>query len=177
MWSPLPTTGAILSRATVCQFCRHVHDPTWLHPDHRIAVPAGLLSTPSTGPQTARCRSWPWSCPLESPRRCTITVPGAGWCVPGAATRKVYRRWTMAASRTMPTCTRWREHSQTWGHHHTRAPRVIFTIETISSTPSISIHVLGNDIGCVHRHRSRCRAQSHPSLQVGLREHHVRPIV
>jgi hypothetical protein len=26
-------------------------------------------------------------------------------------------------------------------------------IETISSEPSISIHVLGNDIGCVHRHR------------------------
>jgi predicted enzyme related to lactoylglutathione lyase len=26
-------------------------------------------------------------------------------------------------------------------------------IETISDIPSISLHVLGNDIGCVHRHR------------------------
>jgi hypothetical protein len=29
----------------------------------------------------------------------------------------------------------------------------IHMIETISTEPSISIHVLGNDIGCVHRHR------------------------
>src|SRR5919109_2428039 len=29
----------------------------------------------------------------------------------------------------------------------------IHMIETISSEPSISIHLLGNDIGCVHRHR------------------------
>jgi predicted enzyme related to lactoylglutathione lyase len=29
----------------------------------------------------------------------------------------------------------------------------IHMIETISSEPSISIHVLGNDIGCEHRHR------------------------
>jgi predicted metal-dependent enzyme (double-stranded beta helix superfamily)/catechol 2,3-dioxygenase-like lactoylglutathione lyase family enzyme len=147
-------------RATIerlyASFAAILHDSTWLHADHRIAIPGqfsqyaiyratdGMLSImamvvpPGVATPVHDHRAW-----------------GLVGVYQGQQREKVYRRLDDGSQPHHADLHQVAENILKPGDITTLVPPEgdIHMIETISSEPSISIHVLGNDIGCVHRHR------------------------
>jgi predicted metal-dependent enzyme (double-stranded beta helix superfamily)/predicted enzyme related to lactoylglutathione lyase len=137
-------------------FAELLSDQTWLHPDHRRPIP-GQFS------QYAIYRAEDGSLSIMA-----MVVPsGVGTPVhdhrawglvgvyQGQQREKVYRRADDGANPDFADLRQVAENVLKPGDITTLLPPEgdIHMIETISDEPSISIHVLGNDIGCVHRHR------------------------
>jgi 3-mercaptopropionate dioxygenase len=137
-------------------FAAILHDPTWLHPDHRIAVPGQFA-------QYAIYRAADSSLSIMAmvvpPGVATPVHDHRAWGLVGVyqgqQREKVYRRLDDGSQPHHADLRQVAENILKPGDITTLVPPEgdIHMIETISSTPSISIHVLGNDIGCVHRHR------------------------
>lgn len=137
-------------------FATLLSDQTWLHPDHRQPIP-GQFS------QYAVYRAEDGSLSIMA-----MVVP-SGIATPvhdhrawglvgvyqGQQREKVYRRVDDGADPDHADLGQVAENILKPGDITTLLPPEgdIHMIETISDEPSISIHVLGNDIGCVHRHR------------------------
>jgi predicted metal-dependent enzyme (double-stranded beta helix superfamily) len=137
-------------------FAALLRDPTWLHPDHRQPVP-GQFS------QYAIYRAEDASLSLMAmvvpPGVATPVHDHRAWGLVGVyqgrQREKVYQRLDNGANPDFAELQQVAENILAPGDLTTLLPPAgdIHMIETISSEPSISIHVLGNDIGCVHRHR------------------------
>jgi 3-mercaptopropionate dioxygenase len=137
-------------------FAALLGDPTWLHADFRHPV-AGKLA------QYAIYRADDASLSVMA-----MVVP-SGVATPvhdhrawglvgvyqGRQREKVYRRRDDGTRPDFADLEQVAENILAPGDITTLVPPDgdIHMIETISSEPSISIHVLGNDIGCEHRHR------------------------
>ena len=137
-------------------FAALLRDPTWLHPEHRRPI-SGQFS------QYAIYRAEDSSLSIMA-----MVVP-SGVATPvhdhrawglvgvyqGQQREKVYRRLDDGSVPDFADLHQIAENILKPGDITTLLPPEgdIHMIETISSEPSISIHVLGNDIGCVHRHR------------------------
>jgi predicted metal-dependent enzyme (double-stranded beta helix superfamily) len=137
-------------------FVALLNDPTWLHAEYRQPVPGQFV-------QYAVYRAADGALSLMA-----MVVP-AGVATPvhdhrawglvgvyqGQQREKVYRRLDSGANPNFADLHQVAENILKPGDITTLLPPEgdIHMIETISSEPSISIHVLGNDIGCVHRHR------------------------
>jgi 3-mercaptopropionate dioxygenase len=131
-------------------------DPTWLHADFRHPVAGKFV-------QYAIYRAEDASLSLMA-----MVVP-AGVATPvhdhrawglvgvyqGRQREKVYRRTDDGSRPEFADLQEVAENILAPGDITTLLPPEgdIHMIETISAEPSISIHVLGNDIGCEHRHR------------------------
>ena len=137
-------------------FAALLADPTWLHADFRQPV-AGKFA------QYAVYRAEDASLSVMA-----MVVP-AGVATPvhdhrawglvgvyqGRQREKVYRRLDDGSRPHFADLQQVAENILSPGDITTLLPPEgdIHMIETISADPSISIHVLGNDIGCEHRHR------------------------
>lgn len=137
-------------------FAALLRDPTWLHADHRQPI-AGQFS------QYAIYRAADGDLSIMA-----MVVP-SGVATPvhdhrawglvgvyqGEQREKVYRRIDDGSKPDFADLLQVAENILKPGDITTLLPPAgdIHMIETISEQPSISIHVLGNDIGCVHRHR------------------------
>jgi predicted metal-dependent enzyme (double-stranded beta helix superfamily) len=137
-------------------FAELLSDRTWLHPDHRQPIP-GQFS------QYAIYRAEDGSLSIMA-----MVVP-TGVATPvhdhrawglvgvyqGQQREKVYRRTDDGSNPDFADLRQVAENILKPGDITTLLPPEgdIHMIETVSDEPSISIHVLGNDIGCVHRHR------------------------
>jgi 3-mercaptopropionate dioxygenase len=131
-------------------------DPTWLHPDFRQPVTGKFV-------QYAIYRAEDASLSVMA-----MVVP-AGVATPvhdhrawglvgvyqGRQREKVYQRLDDGSRPDFADLQQVAENILAPGDITTLLPPEgdIHMIETISAEPSISIHVLGNDIGCEHRHR------------------------
>ena len=137
-------------------FAALLGDPTWLHPDHRRPIP-GQFS------QYAIYRAADGSLSIMAmvvPHGVATPVHdhrawGLVGVYQGQQREKVYRRMDDGAAADFADLRLVAENILKPGDITTLLPPAgdIHMIETISQEASISIHVLGNDIGCVHRHR------------------------
>jgi predicted metal-dependent enzyme (double-stranded beta helix superfamily) len=137
-------------------FAAILHDPTWLHSDHRIPVPGKFA-------QYAIYRAADGSLSIMAmvvpPGVATPVHDHRAWGLVGVyqgqQREKVYRRLDDGSHPQFADLRQVAENILKPGDITTLVPPEgdIHMIETISAEPSISIHVLGNDIGCVHRHR------------------------
>jgi 3-mercaptopropionate dioxygenase len=137
-------------------FATLLSDPTWLHADFRQPV-AGKFA------QYAIYRA------ADATLSIMAMVVPAGVATPvhdhrawglvgvyqGRQREKVYRRLDDGSRPDFADLQQVAENILSPGDITTLLPPEgdIHLIETISAEPSISIHVLGNDIGCEHRHR------------------------
>jgi predicted metal-dependent enzyme (double-stranded beta helix superfamily)/predicted enzyme related to lactoylglutathione lyase len=137
-------------------FAALLADPTWLHADFRHPV-AGKFA------QYAIYRADDASLSLMAmvvpPGVATPVHDHRAWGLVGVyqgrQREKVYRRVDDGSRPDFAELVQVAENLLSPGDITTLLPPDgdIHMIETISPEPSISIHVLGNDIGCAHRHR------------------------
>jgi predicted metal-dependent enzyme (double-stranded beta helix superfamily)/predicted enzyme related to lactoylglutathione lyase len=137
-------------------FAALLNDPTWLHPDHRTPVPGKFA-------QYAIYRADDGALSIMAmvvpPGVATPVHDHRAWGLVGVyqgqQREKVYRRLDDGSQPPFADLRQVAENILKPGDITTLLPPEgdIHMIETISAEPSISIHVLGNDIGCVHRHR------------------------
>jgi predicted metal-dependent enzyme (double-stranded beta helix superfamily)/catechol 2,3-dioxygenase-like lactoylglutathione lyase family enzyme len=137
-------------------FVALLHDATWLHADYRRPVPGQFA-------QYAIYRAPDGALSIMAmvvpPGVATPVHDHQAWGLVGVyqgrQREKVYRRVDNGANPGFADLRQVAENILTPGDVTTLLPPEgdIHMIETISVEPSISIHVLGNDIGCVHRHR------------------------
>ncbi len=137
-------------------FAALLADPTWLHPDYRHPVAGKFV-------QYAIYRAADASLSLMAmvvpPGVATPVHDHQAWGLVGVyqgrQREKVYRRRDDGSRPHFADLVQVAENILTPGDITTLLPPEgdIHMIETISEEPSISIHLLGNDIGCEHRHR------------------------
>ncbi|MGH8056705.1 MAG: VOC family protein [Candidatus Entotheonellia bacterium] len=151
-------------------FAALLADPTWVHMDYRQPV-AGKFA------QYAIYRADDGSLSVMA----MVVPPGVGTPVhdhrawglvgvyQGRQREKVYRRMDDGSRPPFADLRQVAENILSPGDITTLLPPEgdIHMIETISAEPSISIHVLGNDIGCVHRHRYDVEQQTVASFKSG----------
>jgi predicted metal-dependent enzyme (double-stranded beta helix superfamily)/predicted enzyme related to lactoylglutathione lyase len=137
-------------------FAALLHDPTTLHPDYRHPVPGQFA-------QYAIYRAADGSLSIMAmvvpPGVATPVHDHRAWGLVGVyqgeQRERVYRRMDDGTKADYADLRQVAENILKIGDITTLLPPEgdIHMIETISDIPSISLHVLGNDIGCVHRHR------------------------
>ena len=137
-------------------FAALLHDPTTLHPDYRHPVPGQFA-------QYAIYRAADGSLSIMAmvvpPGVATPVHDHRAWGLVGVyqgeQRERVYRRMDDGTKADYADLRQVAENILKVGDITTLLPPEgdIHMIETISDIPLISLHVLGNDIGCVHRHR------------------------
>lgn len=151
-------------------FAALLADPTWVHRDYRQPVAGKFV-------QYAIYRAEDGSLSVMA----MVVPPGVGTPVhdhrawglvgvyQGRQREKVYRRMDDGSRPHFADLHQVAENILAPGDITTLLPPEgdIHMIETISAEPSISIHVLGNDIGCVHRHRYEVEQQTVASFKSG----------
>jgi predicted metal-dependent enzyme (double-stranded beta helix superfamily)/catechol 2,3-dioxygenase-like lactoylglutathione lyase family enzyme len=139
-----PSFGALLA------------DPTWLHPDFRQPVAGRFVQYAIYRAEDASLSVMAMVVPAA------VATPvhdhrawGLVGVYQGRQREKVYRRLDDGSQPDFADLQQVAENILAAGDITTLLPPEgdIHMIETISAEPSISIHVLGNDIGCEHRHR------------------------
>ena len=147
-------------RETIDRLCTSfaalLNDPAWLHPEYRQPEPGRFV-------QYAIYRAADGALSLMAMVVPTgIATPvhdhrawGLVGVYQGQQRETVYRRLDHGTDPDFADLRQVAENILKPGDITTLLPPEgdIHMIETISPEPSISIHVLGNDIGCVHRHR------------------------
>jgi 3-mercaptopropionate dioxygenase len=139
-----PSFGALLA------------DPTWLHADFRQPVAGKFVQYAIYRAEDASLSVMAMVVP---PGVATPVHDHRAWGLVGVyqgrQREKVYRRLDDGSSPGLAELQQVAENILAPGDITTLLPPEgdIHMIETISTEPSISIHVLGNDIGCEHRHR------------------------
>jgi predicted metal-dependent enzyme (double-stranded beta helix superfamily) len=137
-------------------FATLLADPTWLHTEYRQPVPGQFV-------QYAIYRAADGALSLMAmvvpPGVATPVHDHRAWGLVGVyqgqQREQVYRRLDNGTKPDFADLHRVAENILKPGDITTLLPPEgdIHMIETISTEASISIHLLGNDIGCVHRHR------------------------
>jgi 3-mercaptopropionate dioxygenase len=131
-------------------------DPGWLHADFRQPVAGKFVQYAIYRAEDASLSVMAMVVP---PRVATPVHDHRAWGLVGVyqgrQREKVYRRLDDGSSPDFADLQLVAENLLAPGDITTLLPPEgdIHMIETISAEPSISIHVLGNDIGCEHRHR------------------------
>src|ERR671924_1009386 len=139
-----PSFGALLA------------DPTWLHADFRQPVAGKFVQYAIYRAEDASLSVMAMVVP---PGVATPVHDHRAWGLVGVyqgrQREKVYRRVDDGSRPDFADLQQVAENILSPGDITTLLPPEgdIHMIETISPEPSISIHVLGNDIGCEHRHR------------------------
>jgi predicted metal-dependent enzyme (double-stranded beta helix superfamily) len=131
-------------------------DPTWLHADFRRPVAGKFVQYAIYRAEDASLSVMAMVVP---PGVATPVHDHRAWGLVGVyqgrQREKVYRRLDDGSRPDFADLQQVAENILGPGDITTLVPPEgdIHMIETISDEPSISIHVLGNDIGCEHRHR------------------------
>jgi 3-mercaptopropionate dioxygenase len=131
-------------------------DPTWLHADFRQPVAGKFVQYAVYRAEDASLSVMAMVVP---PGVATPVHDHRAWGLVGVyqgrQREKVYRRLDDGSRADFADLQQVAENVLAPGDVTTLVPPEgdIHMIETISAEPSISIHVLGNDIGCEHRHR------------------------
>jgi 3-mercaptopropionate dioxygenase len=137
-------------------FAALLADPTWLHADFRQPVAGKFAQYAIYRAQDASLSAMAMVVPAG------VATPvhdhrawGLVGVYQGRQREKVYRRLDDGSRPHFADLQQVAENILSPGDITTLLPPEgdIHMIETISADPSISIHVLGNDIGCEHRHR------------------------
>jgi predicted metal-dependent enzyme (double-stranded beta helix superfamily)/predicted enzyme related to lactoylglutathione lyase len=137
-------------------FATLLADPTWLHPDFRQPVAGKFVQYAIYRAADATLSLMAMVVP---PGVATPVHDHRAWGVVGVyqgrQRERVYRRMDDGSRPDFADLTEVAENILTPGDITTLLPPEgdIHMIETISQEASISIHLLGNDIGCEHRHR------------------------
>jgi predicted metal-dependent enzyme (double-stranded beta helix superfamily)/predicted enzyme related to lactoylglutathione lyase len=137
-------------------FAMLLADSTWLHPDHRHPVPGKFAQYAIYRAEDGTLSIMAMVVP---PGVATPVHDHRAWGLVGVyqgqQREKVYRRLDNGTRPDFADLQQVAENILAPGDITTLLPPEgdIHMIETISAEASISIHVLGNDIGCVHRHR------------------------
>jgi predicted metal-dependent enzyme (double-stranded beta helix superfamily)/predicted enzyme related to lactoylglutathione lyase len=137
-------------------FAALLADPTWLHPDFRHPVAGKFVQYAIYRAEDATLSLMAMVVP---PSVATPVHDHRAWGLVGVyqgrQREKVYRRVDDGSQPGFADLVQVAENILTPGEITTLLPPEgdIHMIETISEEPSISIHLLGNDIGCEHRHR------------------------
>lgn len=137
-------------------FAALLADPTWLHADFRHPVAGKFVQYAIYRAEDASLSIMAMVVP---PGVATPVHDHRAWGLVGVyqgrQREKVYRRIDDGSRPEFADLQEVAENILAPGDITTLLPPEgdIHMIETISSEPSISIHVLGNDIGCEHRHR------------------------
>jgi 3-mercaptopropionate dioxygenase len=137
-------------------FAALLADPTWLHADFRQAVAGKFVQYAIYRAEDASLSVMAMVVP---PGVATPVHDHRAWGLVGVyqgrQREKVYRRLDDGSRPDFADLQQIAENILAPGDITTLVPPEgdIHMIETISDEPSISIHVLGNDIGCEHRHR------------------------
>ncbi len=137
-------------------FAALLADPTWLHADFRLPVAGRFVQYAIYRAEDASLSVMAMVVP---PAVATPVHDHRAWGLVGVyqgrQREKVYRRLDDGARPGFADLQQVAENTLAPGDITTLLPPEgdIHMIETISAEPSISIHVLGNDIGCQHRHR------------------------
>jgi predicted metal-dependent enzyme (double-stranded beta helix superfamily) len=137
-------------------FAALLGDPTWLHADHRRPIPGQFsqyaIYRAEDGTLSIMAMVVPHgvATPVHDHR-----AWGLVGVYQGQQRETVYRRIDDGTTPEFADLRQVAENILKPGDITTLLPPAgdIHMIETISQEASISIHVLGNDIGCVHRHR------------------------
>jgi predicted metal-dependent enzyme (double-stranded beta helix superfamily)/predicted enzyme related to lactoylglutathione lyase len=137
-------------------FAALLADSTWLHADFRQSVAGKFVQYAIYRAADASLSVMAMVVPAS------VATPvhdhrawGLVGVYQGRQREKVYRRLDDGSRRDFADLQQIAENILSPGDVTTLLPPEgdIHMIETISAEPSISIHVLGNDIGCEHRHR------------------------
>jgi 3-mercaptopropionate dioxygenase len=137
-------------------FAALLADPTWLHEDFRQPVAGRFVQYAIYRAEDASLSVMAMVVP---PAVATPVHDHRAWGLVGVyqgrQREKVYRRLDDGSRPDFADLQQVAENILAPGDITTLVPPEgdIHMIETISAEPSISIHVLGNDIGCEHRHR------------------------
>jgi 3-mercaptopropionate dioxygenase len=137
-------------------FAALLADLTWLHADFRLPVARRFVQYAIYRAEDASLSVMAMVVP---PAVATPVHDHRAWGLVGVyqgrQREKVYRRLDDGARPGLADLQQVAENILAPGDITTLLPPEgdIHMIETISAEPSISIHVLGNDIGCEHRHR------------------------
>jgi predicted metal-dependent enzyme (double-stranded beta helix superfamily) len=137
-------------------FATLLADPTWLHADFRHPVAGKFVQYAIYRAENASLSVMAMVVP---PGVATPVHDHRAWGLVGVyqgrQREKVYRRLDDGSRPDFADLQQVAENILAPGDITTLVPPEgdIHMIETISDEPSISIHVLGNDIGCEHRHR------------------------
>jgi predicted metal-dependent enzyme (double-stranded beta helix superfamily)/predicted enzyme related to lactoylglutathione lyase len=137
-------------------FATLLADPTWLHADFRQPVAGRFVQYAIYRAEDASLSVMAMVVP---PSVATPVHDHRAWGLVGVyqgrQREKVYRRLDDGSRPDFADLQQVAENILAPGDITTLVPPEgdIHMIETISAEPSISIHVLGNDIGCEHRHR------------------------
>lgn len=137
-------------------FATLLTDPTWLHADFRQPVAGRFVQYAIYRAEDASLSVMAMVVP---PGVATPVHDHRAWGLVGVyqgrQREKVYRRLDDGSRPDFADLQQVAENILAPGDITTLVPPEgdIHMIETISDEPSISIHVLGNDIGCEHRHR------------------------
>jgi predicted metal-dependent enzyme (double-stranded beta helix superfamily)/predicted enzyme related to lactoylglutathione lyase len=137
-------------------FAALLADPTWLHADFRLPVAGRFVQYAIYRAADASLSVMAMVVP---PAVATPVHDHRAWGLVGVyqgrQREKVYRRLDDGTRPDFADLQLAAENILAPGDITTLLPPEgdIHMIETISAEPSISIHVLGNDIGCEHRHR------------------------
>src|SRR5919106_1035466 len=137
-------------------FAALLADRSWLHPDFRHPVAGKFVQYAIYRAADATLSLMAMVVP---PGVATPVHDHRAWGLVGVyqgrQREKVYRRVDDGSRPDFADLTEVAENILTPGDITTLLPPEgdIHMIETISAEPSISIHLLGNDIGCEHRHR------------------------
>jgi predicted metal-dependent enzyme (double-stranded beta helix superfamily) len=137
-------------------FATLLADPTWLHADFRRPVAGKFVQYAIYRAEDASLSVMAMVVP---PGVATPVHDHRAWGLVGVyqgrQREKVYRRLDNGSRPDFADLQQVAENILAPGDITTLVPPEgdIHMIETISAEPSISIHVLGNDIGCEHRHR------------------------
>lgn len=137
-------------------FAALLADPTWLHADFRHPVAGKFVQYAIYRADDASLSVMAMVVP---PGVATPVHDHRAWGLVGVyqgrQREKVYRRRDDGSRPDFADLEQVAENTLAPGDITTLVPPDgdIHMIETISAEPSISIHVLGNDIGCEHRHR------------------------
>jgi 3-mercaptopropionate dioxygenase len=137
-------------------FAALLADPTWLHADFRQPVAGKFVQYAIYRAEDASLSVMAMVVP---PSVATPVHDHRAWGLVGVyqgrQRERVYRRIDDGSRPDFADLQQVAENILSPGDITTLLPPEgdIHMIETISADPSISIHVLGNDIGCEHRHR------------------------
>ncbi|MGH8069742.1 MAG: VOC family protein [Candidatus Entotheonellia bacterium] len=137
-------------------FAALLADPTWLHADFRQPVAGKFVQYAIYRAEDASLSVMAMVVP---PSVATPVHDHRAWGLVGVyqgrQRERVYRRVDDGSRPDFADLQQIAENILSPGDITTLLPPEgdIHMIETISAEPSISIHVLGNDIGCEHRHR------------------------